>query len=187
MEKRIKIAQAEGLDWKKELQKYVTKYRGLPQTTTGKSPAELMFNRRIKGKLPDLNMAYPRNDLETRDRDAEQKSKMKSYADQRRNAKVSGIKVGDKVLLKQDKSDKFSTTFDPDPYTVISKNGSNVVLQSSGGAVYSRNSSHVKKYVPATEGHQTETSPPLTPPEEPTRPTRDKKTPLKYNDYVTNF
>ena len=81
-------------------------------------------------------MAYHRNDLETRDRDAEQKSKMKSYADQRRNPKVSGIDVGDKVLLKQDKSDKFSTTFELDPYTVISKNGSNAVLQSSGGGLF---------------------------------------------------
>ena len=187
MEKRIKIAQAEGLDWKKELQKYVTKYRGLPQTTTGKSPAELMFNRHIKGKLPHLNIAYRRNDLETRDRDAEQKSKMKSYADQRRNAKISSIEVGDKVLLKQEKSDKFSTTFERDPYTVVSKNGSNVVLQSSSGAVCSRNSSHVKKYFPATEDHQTETSSPQTSIEEPTRPARVKKVPQRYGDYVTSF
>ncbi len=186
MEKRIKIAQAEGLDWKNELRRYVTKYRGLPQTTTGKSPAELMFNRQIKGKLPDLNVGSRRNDLKKRDRDAEQRSKMKSYADQRRNAKVSGIEVGDIVLLKQEKSDKFSTTFEPDPYTVISKNGSNVVLQSSSGTVYSRNSSHIKKYIPATEGNQTETS--LTQePEKQARPTRDKKAPLKYNGYVTSF
>ena len=38
---------------KNELQKYVTKYRGLHQTTTGKSLAELMLNRYVKGKLPD--------------------------------------------------------------------------------------------------------------------------------------
>ena len=38
---------------KNELQKYVTKYRGLHQTTTGKSLAELMLNRCVKGKLPD--------------------------------------------------------------------------------------------------------------------------------------
>ena len=39
---------------KYELQKYVTKYRGLHQTTTGKSLlAGLMFNRYLKGKLPD--------------------------------------------------------------------------------------------------------------------------------------
>ncbi len=145
-----------------------------------------MFNRQIKGKLPDLNVGHRRNDLETRDRDAEQKSKMKSYADQRRNAKVSGIEVGDIVLLKQEKSDKFSTTSEPDPYTVISKNGSNVVLQSSSGTVYSRNSSHIKKYIPATEGNQTETSPPQEP-EKQARPARDKKAPLKYNDYVTSF
>ena len=100
IEKQIKIAQAEGCDWKNELSKYVTKYRGLPQTTTGKSPAEMMFNRQIKGKLPDLNIGYYRNDVEARDRDAEQKSKMKNYADQRRHAKGSRIEVGDMVLLK---------------------------------------------------------------------------------------
>ena len=38
---------------KNELQKYVTKYRGLHQTATGKSLAGLMFNRYVKGKLPD--------------------------------------------------------------------------------------------------------------------------------------
>jgi len=44
---RIRIAQAEGLDWKKELRKYVTVYRSIEHTTTGKSPAELLFNRKI--------------------------------------------------------------------------------------------------------------------------------------------
>ena len=87
----------------------------------------------------------------------------------------------------QEKSDKFSTTLEPVPYTVISKNGSNVVLQSSSGIVYSRNSCHVEKYVPGNEDHQIETSPSPTPPTKQTRPTRDKKAPLRYNDYVTNF
>lgn len=38
--KRIRIAQSEGLDWKKkELHKYVTIYRSINHSTTGKSPA----------------------------------------------------------------------------------------------------------------------------------------------------
>ncbi|KAF7709013.1 hypothetical protein HF521_018070, partial [Silurus meridionalis] len=45
--KRIQIAQAEGLDWKKELRKYVSAYRSIEHPTTGKSPAELLFNRKI--------------------------------------------------------------------------------------------------------------------------------------------
>ena len=42
--KRVRIAQAAGLNWKKELRTYVAKYRGRPHSTTGKSPAELNYN-----------------------------------------------------------------------------------------------------------------------------------------------
>ena len=40
--KRICIAQAEGVIWKKELRRYVTEYRSIYHTTTGRSPAELL-------------------------------------------------------------------------------------------------------------------------------------------------
>lgn len=73
--KRIRIAQAERLDWKKELRKYVTVYRSIEHPMTGKSPAELLFNRKIQGKLPNLSEAC--KDQEVCDRDAEQKSKGK--------------------------------------------------------------------------------------------------------------
>ena len=54
--------------------------------------------------------------------------------------------VGDQVLLKQDKTDKFSTTFNKTPHKVISKDGNNVVVRSPSGATYSRNTTFVKKY-----------------------------------------
>jgi len=41
--KRLQIAQAENLNWRKELRTYVSKYRSIPHTTTGRSPAELLF------------------------------------------------------------------------------------------------------------------------------------------------
>jgi transposase InsO family protein len=53
--KRIQIAQAESLDWKRELRKYVFKYRSTEHATTSKTPAELLFGRKIRGKLPDYN------------------------------------------------------------------------------------------------------------------------------------
>ncbi len=52
--KRVQIAQAEGQDWKRELRKYVTVYRSIQHSTMGKSPAELLFQRKIRGKLPDI-------------------------------------------------------------------------------------------------------------------------------------
>ena len=144
--KRIRIAQAEGLDWKKELRRYVTKYRSIDHTTTGKSPAELLFNRKMRGKLPELH-ADCRLDLETRDRDAEVKAKTKAYADKAVNAKPSDITVGDQVLVKQERKDKFSTPFNPTPYRVVNKTGNSVIVEAPGGAQYSRNTSHVKKFM----------------------------------------
>ena len=38
--KRMRIAQAEGKQWKEEVRKYLIAYRSIPHTTTGVSPAE---------------------------------------------------------------------------------------------------------------------------------------------------
>ena len=54
--------------------------------------------------------------------------------------------MGDQVLLKQDKTDKFTTAFNKTPHKVISKDGNNVVVESPSGATYSRNTTFVKKY-----------------------------------------
>ena len=142
--KRIRIAQAEGVDWKKELRRYVMKYRSIDHTTTGRSPAELLFNRKMRGKLPELH-ADCHLDLETRDRDAEVKAKTKAYADKAANAKPSDIVVGDQVLVRQERKDKFSTPFNPTPYRVVSKTGNSVIVEAPGGTQYSRNTSHAKR------------------------------------------
>ena len=96
--KRIRIAQAEGVDWKKEVRRYVTKCGSIGHTTTGKSPAELLFNRKMRRKLPELD-ADCYLDLETRDRDTEVKAKTKAYADKAANAKPSDITVGNQALV----------------------------------------------------------------------------------------
>ena len=95
--KRIQIAHAEKQDWKKELTKYLTVYRSLPHPTTGVSPAELLFGRKICTKPPELSDVHVEH--EVRDRDSEQKSKCKAYADARRNASYSDVLPGDQVLV----------------------------------------------------------------------------------------
>ena len=52
---------------------------------------------------------------------------------------------GDQVLVQQEKRDKLSTWFDPNAYTVLSKHGNSLVVQSKEGVQYSRNTSHTKK------------------------------------------
>ncbi|XP_055585288.1 uncharacterized protein K02A2.6-like [Uranotaenia lowii] len=52
--KRLKISQELGKDWRAELRTYLLTYHATRHPTTGKSPGELMFARRIKTKLPSL-------------------------------------------------------------------------------------------------------------------------------------
>lgn len=149
--KRIRIAQLEGLDWQKELRKYATVYRGIVHNTTGKSPAELLFKRKMRGKLPELTSVD--KDLEVQDHDAEKKGKYKLYADEQCKAEYSNVAVGDRVLIRQDKMDKFTTSFKATPHMVVSKAGNKITVESPTGAQYSRNTTFVKKYVEREKGN----------------------------------
>ena len=105
--KRLCIAQAEGRNCQLVMDNFLMMYRSTPHTTTGVSPAELLFGRRIRTKLPHLQEFSVED--EVRDRDSERKSKGQMYADCKRNACESEIREGDKVLLRQEKENKLST------------------------------------------------------------------------------
>lgn len=66
--KRLRICQEEKEDWQEDLHKYLLMYRSTPHSTTLKSPAELMFNRNIRDKLPCIHQQIER-DEELHDRD----------------------------------------------------------------------------------------------------------------------
>ena len=84
--------------------------------------------------------------MDVRDRDSEHKGKSKLYTDERRRAQCSEVEVGDTVLVRQDKVDKFTTPFNATPHKVVSRTGSQVIVGSPTGARYARNSTFVKKY-----------------------------------------
>ena len=142
--KRLKISQIEKRDWKDELSAYLTMYRTTPHSTTGVSPAELLFRRKIRTRLPEIDY-YDYDDLEMRDRDKESKQESKIYTDEKRRAQET-VKEGDKVLLRRERENKLTPTFHSQPYEVKSKVGNSVVVQSPGGLQYQRNVTHVKKY-----------------------------------------
>lgn len=171
--KRIKIAQAENKNWKKD-------------TTTVVSPAELLFGRKVRSKMPSL--AETKNVDETRDKDAETKGKAKEYADKKRNAVEFDITAGDQVLLRQKQDNKFTTPFAPEPYRVIEKKGNSIEVESPEGARYKRNITHTKKYIPresTEENNSTRENPEQV--ERERRPQRNTTIPKKYEDYVTDI
>ena len=80
-----------------------------------------------------------------RDRDNEQKSKSKAYADTQRNARYSEVLPGDQVLVQQERKNKLTTRFESSPYIVVNKHGNRLIVQSPEGAQYSRKTAHAKK------------------------------------------
>ena len=93
--KRLRIAQAEGRDWRLQMDDFLMMYRSTPHSTTGVSPAELLFGRKIRTKLPQLQQFTCED--EVRDRYSERKENGKMYTDCKRNACENDIQKGDKV------------------------------------------------------------------------------------------
>ena len=83
--------------------------------------------QRVKVKLPQVSV--PTYDLEVIGRDTTEKQKMKVYADSHQNAKPHHFRVGDPVLVKQKKSNKLSTPFDPKPYVIMKVKGSMIIAK----------------------------------------------------------
>ena len=113
-------------------------YRTTPHSTTGVSPAELLFHRKLRTRIPGIE-EFPVDDQEVRDRDSEAKEKGKLYADEKRCARESDVKEGDMVLLRQERKHKLTPTFRMEPYRVLDKSGNSVVVESPGGVQYKRN------------------------------------------------
>ena len=106
-------------------------------STTGKSPAELNYSRKFRGKLPDFKLEY-RDDLDVRDKYAELKGLSKMHAEDRKGARYTNVDQGNEELVRQDKVNKFSTSFNPSPCVVVRKSGNSLVAESPDGVQYSR-------------------------------------------------
>jgi len=143
MTKAIRSAHAEGKPWKKHFHKFLLNYRSTPHCTTGFTPAELLFNRKVRNKLPHLSNDTQFTSQEVEKRDEKAKAKMKAYADAKARAAPSEIAVGDLVLARQRKQSKLSTPFDPRPFRVIRKKGTMVTACRSGKYI-THNASYFK-------------------------------------------
>ena len=82
-------------------------------------------------------------DSEVREKHQREKEKQKTYADEKRKAKVKNVKPGDQVMVQQKKS-TIKTPWDPNPYTMTQVKGSQVQLK-RGDEVKRRAVNLVKK------------------------------------------
>ena len=143
LEKCVRAATIEHKNSKQELYKFLRQYRATPHTTTDISPCEALNQRKLKTTLPEVTPPVLEKQKNMSDRDAEQKMKMKAYADQKLGVRDSKIELGDTVIIKQPKCNKLSPPFSPVPLVVEEKNGSMVTANDRNKTV-TQNSSMFK-------------------------------------------
>jgi len=118
----------------------LTGYRSAPHHATGVTPYEALMNRQVRTELDhqtrDSNHESDR-DTAVNKRDEEYKQKIKQNA-QNKNTKQHNFIIGDHVLLKQKKKNKWSTSFDPAFYNITQINGSSIAARriTDGPEVY---------------------------------------------------
>ena len=146
LEKAIRTAHIEERPWQQELSKFLLNYRSTPHSTTKVPPAEMLFNRQIRGKLPVLptRMKVVDRHQEAGSNQEVKRKKSRDYANARRHAKQSSFQVGDTVLVKKPKANKLSTNFDPLPYKIIEIKGTKITASRNGHDIV-RNVSFFKK------------------------------------------
>ena len=130
--KLLHTSVAEGKNPREELHKYLMHYRATPHPTTGRSPSEMLNNRKIRTKLPQF---FPNEEdeeaRETRKKHDTKKLTQKKMFDDRRRAKVKEVQPGDQVLIKQTKS-TVKPPYDPKPYTVVQVDGNRIDAKRNG-------------------------------------------------------
>ena len=146
--KTIRSAHVESKTWTKHLHRFLLNYRTTPHSMTGFAPAELLFNRKIRNKLPHipsdtLITSQSHVEAKVKENDDGAKVKMKTYANANVRAKTSSVKIGDTMLARQQKYNKLSTLFDPSPFCVVRTKGT-MIAACRNGKYITRNTSHFK-------------------------------------------
>jgi hypothetical protein len=159
LKKCIQAAHVDHKNWRKEMYQFLLNYRSTPHSTTTVPPATALFGRSIRNKLPSVtetlpDMKYINETIDTADQNA--KCKRNEYADKRRHARIPQLAVGDCVLVRQEKQNKLTPQFDPNPYTITAVKGTMITATRADHCI-TRNSSHFKSFT-GSATNQGETS-----------------------------
>ena len=124
--KTVHAAVALGKDPQTEVQRRLMNYRNTPHPSTGKSPSELIMNRKLKTKIPArLALSDSQVHQEAKLKDKSTRLDRKAGYDKKHRVKEQQIQPGDKVLIKQQKT-TVKPPFDPKPYCVTEVKGTQV-------------------------------------------------------------
>ena len=131
-----------------EMYKMLRQYRATPHSSTGKPPAEVLFNRSYKVRLP--NLAWPTHGSQLEEAHNAAKASQKCYKDRKATVRRHDITVGDAVLLLQTPT-KLRPWYDPSPYRVEQVLGTQITA-SRGHKTITRDAQRFKKVCINTTG-----------------------------------
>ena len=133
LNKTEQIASLQGknrLERRNAVQDMLTAYRSTPHPATGVAPYEALKGTSVRTKLDYIEPEPQRNekdDLIDR-RDAEYKQKMKQQREGRKT-RENNLLLGDYVLVKQPRKNKWSTPYEPVFYVVCNIHGSQITAR----------------------------------------------------------
>lgn len=131
---------------------FLVMHRSTPNKTTGKSPFEMMFGRKMRDKILSVREAAESEaDREVRTKEEDEKRKNKERGDAKRRAHESEIVEGEKVFLKNQPGHKLKPNFKPEKYTVISAKGGDYVVKSDVSGVVKRRHVTSLKIIPSSD------------------------------------
>ncbi|XP_065213313.1 uncharacterized protein K02A2.6-like [Planococcus citri] len=131
LSKVLKVAQLKNESVKRALVDYLLMYRSTPHSVTGKSPAELLFGRKMRDKLPTLKERV--EEIAVRDADAYSKGKSLLSTNANRVSEKN-LAVGDEVLIERPFTrNKGESKFAEETGTVIAVHGPEVIVRTPHG------------------------------------------------------
>ena len=146
--KIAKTAILERKDWKIETYKFLAAYRNTPHPSTKVAPSDMMFNRKVRYTIPDIDRTINVDEINTKAERNNRLSKLRSkdYFDKRCNTNDMTLDIGDRVIVIQPKRNKTTPTFEPVSYRVTHINGTKVTAESeTGHRIVTRNISFFKR------------------------------------------
>ncbi|XP_037611722.1 uncharacterized protein K02A2.6-like [Sebastes umbrosus] len=134
LKETLLTAEQERKPWKPFIQEFLLTYRATQHSTTGVSPYELMFNRKMRTKVDigPASKSTPLSEKQVRHRVISKQNASKAYTDVRRGARVPRIKEGSLVRVKKPFHVKKGLSKFQGPAKVIRKAGSNAYVLEDG-------------------------------------------------------
>lgn len=147
----IRRAISERKCWRKELQAFLRCYRSTPHRTTGVAPSEALFGTCRASRFP--NVENPNSGTREQEllqelqriNDQRKKEKTKTYTDLKRKAVRHNFKIGERVLIRQKRTNKAMTRFANRDLTVVAIKTSMITVRDAEGNQITRDASRFKR------------------------------------------